>query len=183
MARKNAKARKRAQPMPIEELVAPPAAQLANGAFVREFVIDENTGQKALTYVNQGIEINGRQFKLSHLDRLYKAGNFTEDQFLAGKWYRDMHERGRYDKAATSNLFRVQGSVGSAEGVRDFAQAARDKWHSARLAWPADMLGFMDGLILRNRWPKMHHRERMRTLTRIREALDCMAAHLRHMGT
>jgi hypothetical protein len=77
-----------------------------------------------------------------------------------------------------ADLHRVQGG-GNVLTTNDWTQMARDRWRLARLAFPADMLGFMDAFLLRNRWPKMHHRERFRTLSRIRDALDHLAHHIR----
>jgi hypothetical protein len=180
MARKNRNAAKRKAIVPIEELIAPTPEQMLHGSYVAQFIIDDATGLKGLVHVNEGGEINGRLFKLRHFDRLNKAGCFTRDQYLAGKWYRDAYERGRYDQPQTSNLHRVQGSVGSSELVQGGTQNARDGWRAARMSWPSDMTGFMDALILRNSWPKMHHRERARTLSRICEALDCLSKHLQN---
>jgi hypothetical protein len=179
MTRRNSKARKRDQIIPIEELVAPTAEQLLHGGYVAKFIMDER-GLKAWAHVNEGGEINGRQFKAMHFDRLNKAGVFTSDQYLAGCWYRNAHDRSRYDVPQTTDLLRVSGSSGDSAASSDYTQDIRNRWRAARGAWPDDMVGFMDGLLLRNRWPKMQHRERARTLARICGALDDLAFFLSH---
>lgn len=166
------KATKRRIPSPVEALDGPTEAQKANGNYERTDFIHADNAQRVTAYVNQGGEDNGRPFKFRHLDRMHKAGVFDDVQYAAGIWYRHMHERGRYDAPKTSNLDSVSGGGASGFHVTDAAQFARDRWRAARAAMPLDMVGFMDAFLLRNKWPKMHHRARFRTLQRMREALE-----------
>ena len=168
---------KRKAPSPIEELDGPTPEQLGKGGYDRLAMPNPDGGNRAaLVHINRGFEENGRVFKTLHLDRLHKAGQFSDAQYEAGVWYRDQHERGRYGQPQMSNLYRVQG--GTVTSITDWTQDARDRWRAARACIPADMVGFMDALLLRNRWPKMHHRERFRTIERIRDALDCICIHI-----
>jgi len=175
-----AKTKRRKAPSPIEQLDGPTEAQLANGHYCDELKPHPDGGNRvAQVKVNRGGELNGRLFKVRHFDRLQRAGQFSQEQYLAGMWYRDQYERGRYDSPTMSNLFRTGGSSSVvAMGASETSQVARDRWRAARMALPADMVGFMDALLLRNRWPKMHHRERFRTLDRLRDALDTLCSHL-----
>lgn len=161
----------------IEEIDGPTPEQIAKGGYARLTMPNPDGGNRqAQVHINRGFEQNGRLFKSRHFDRLHKAGQFTDEQYEAGVWYRDQHERGRFDQPKMSNLYRVQGGV--VVSTSDLTQDARDRWRNARMAFPRDMVGFMDGLLLHNRWPKLHHRERFRTLDRVRSALDCLCAHL-----
>jgi hypothetical protein len=159
-------------PSPVEALDGPTEAQLANGNYKREDFIHADNAQRVTAYINRGGEKNGRAFKSWHLDRLHKAGAFDDLHYAAGVWYRHMHERGRYDAPKMSNLESVGGSFGAGVNISDATQFARDQWRKARAAIPLDMLGFMDAFLLHNRWPKMHHRERFRTIHKIRDALE-----------
>lgn len=158
-------------PGPVEALDGPTDAQLANGNFERVDFIHADTAQRVTAFVNQGGEVNGRQFKSWHLDRLHKAGVFDDLQYAAGVWYRQMHERGRYEAPKTSNLNSVGGSSAGIH-VTDATEFARQRWRAARAAIPADMVGFMDRFLLRNDWPKMHHRQKFRTVARMKDALE-----------
>lgn len=166
------KATKRRTPSPVEALDGPTEAQKANGNYERTDFIHADTARRVTAFVNRGGEVNGRQFKSWHLDRLHKAGVFDDLQYAAGVWYRQQHERGRYEAPKTSNLDSVGGGGGGGINVSDATQFARDRWRSARAALPDDMVGFMDAFLLRNRWPKMHHREKFRTVARMRDALE-----------
>lgn len=128
-------------------------------------------------YTNQGA--GRRYFRLRHVDRLHRNGKLTYEQHQAATWYRDQWDRGRYDNPTVSDYTRPRGENTPDPGLKSSQQMARDKWRVARTAWPADMVGFMDALLLRDRWPSVHHRERARTLDRVRGALDAMARHLR----
>lgn len=161
------------------DIVRPTPEQIASGAYAEDYVIHDATGLKAMVYRKRGIEQNGRLFRESHFDRLNRAGRWTRDQYLAGNWYRHTYECGRYDAPATSDLLRVHGSVASIEAAYSSRQRARDQFRAARKALPADTLGIIDGLLLHNRWPKMHHRERHRIIARIAQALDKLAEFLR----
>jgi len=171
-------ARRKASIGPVEKLDGPTPEQIAKGGYVREDFIHGETAKGVTTFVNHGHEEGGRHFKTRHLDRLHKAGQFTDLQYAAGVWYRDQHDRCRYDQPQVCDLNRVQG--GNVTRMSDWKEIARDTWRSARLAIPADMVGFVDAMVLRNRWPKMHHRERFRTLDRVRGALDVLARHIQH---
>lgn len=159
-------------PSPVEALDGPTPEQMANGRYVREDFIHADNAQRVTAYVNQGGESNGRPFKSWHLDRLHKAGAFDDVQYAAGVWYRQMHERGRYEAPKVSNYDGVGGGSGAGCHITDATQFARDRWRAARASIPADMVGFMDAFLLRNRWPKLHHRARFRTLERMRDALE-----------
>jgi hypothetical protein len=161
------------------DIIRPTPEQLASGAYVAEYVIHDDTGLKSLAHIKHGIETDGRLFRESHFDRLHRAGKWTRDQFLAGEWYRQTYERGRYDAPAVSDLLRIGGSIASIEVAYSSKQRARDEWHHARKSLPADMVGFVDGLLIRNRWPKLYHRERHRSIARIAQALDRLADFLR----
>jgi hypothetical protein len=158
-------------PNPVEALDGPTEAQKANGHYERTDFIHADLGQRVTAFVNQGGEINGRSFKSWHLDRLHKAGVFDDLQYAAGVWYRQMHERGRYESPKTSNYDSVGGG-GAGVHITDATQFARDRWRAARTAIPSDMVGFMDRFLLRNGWPKMHHRQKFRTVARIKDALE-----------
>jgi len=71
MGRKNRNARKQA-PM-LDEPLAPPAEQLANGHWQRDYVLDENTGLKALAYRNTGHDPVARWLASNKLDQRQKA--------------------------------------------------------------------------------------------------------------
>lgn len=175
MARKNRNARRKVEV--IEQLDTPTPEQIARGSFQRDYVMDDN-GLKAMAYRNTGGEVAGRTFKMWHLDRLHKAGVFSRDQYLAGRWYRDTHEAARYDNPSSSKLFRIEGSVTGGSDVVDAIQWRRDKWRAARQTIPLNMVGFIDAMLLHNKWPRMHHRQRFRTLEQVKEALDCIASFL-----
>lgn len=164
------KLRKRT-PSPVEALDGPTEAQRANGQYERTDFIHADNAQRVTAFVNRGGEINGRAFKSWHLDRLHKAEVFDDLQYAAGVWYRQMHERGRYESPKTTNLDSVGGGSGGVH-ITDATQFARDRWRAARAALPDDMVGFMDAFLLHNRWPKMHHRERFRKVARIKQALE-----------
>lgn len=174
------KATKRKAPPVIQPLDGPTPEQIAKGGVEREDFIHADLGQRVTAYVKRSFEDNGRVYRMHHLDRLKRAGEFTDEQYAAGEWYREQYAKGRYEQPKMANLHRVQG--GNILSHNDWTQIARDRWRAARMAFPADMLGFMDAFLLRNRWPKMHHRERFRTLSRIREALDALAHHIRTNG-
>ncbi len=71
MARKNRNARRKV--IAIEELASPPEAQLANGTWQRDYVIDENTGLKALAYRNTGHDPVARWEASGKIDQRQKA--------------------------------------------------------------------------------------------------------------
>lgn len=125
-------------------------------------------------------ENKGRRFyRLQHLDRLHKNQKLTYEQHQAGKWYRDRWEAGQYDRPASTDYSRPRG-----ESIGDFTpldrqQRARDEWRRARCEWPKDMVGFMDRFLLRDHFPRLHHRAAARQLSDIRRALDAMAKYLR----
>jgi hypothetical protein len=176
MPRKNKRQKVKASPLPAVEMVGPTDAQRANGNYVSADIIYIENFTRATAYVNKGFEDNGRLFKSRHLDRLHKAGRLSDAQYAAGVWYRDEHEKCRYDQPQMVDLHRVGG--GSTLSVPDWKEIARNNWRLARLSMPTEMIGFMDALILHNRWPKMHHRERFRTIGSIQRALDDLASHL-----
>jgi hypothetical protein len=120
-----------------------------------------------------------RYYRLSHLDRLRRNEKLTYEQHQAGVWYRAQWDAGQYDKPRTSDYTRVRG-----ENVVQFtlptnAQQARNNWRTARSAIPGHLVGLADRLILRNEWPKVHHRTLARSLADLRDALDSLARHLR----
>lgn len=120
-----------------------------------------------------------RYFKLQHLDRLHKNGKLSHEQHQAGTWYRDQFDRGKYDSPKTQDFTRPRG-----DNVVDLAphssqQIARDNWRAARTHWPRDMIGFMDGFLLRDQYPSIRHKASLRRLADIQRALDAMAKHLR----
>lgn len=137
----------------------------------------EGYGPELRLYAPEG---RGRRYsRLQHLDRLKRNNKLTHEQFAAGDWYRSRYEAGRYDAARTQDWTRVRG-----ENVVDFtlpvnAQHARDQWRMARRCWPTDMIGFMDAFLLRDQYPKRHHRAAARQISDIRRALDAMAKYLR----
>lgn len=163
---------------PVEHLDGPTPEQMGSGAYTQDFILYSEDGRKYLAHVKQGVEIDGRLFKERHFDRLNKAGQWSNEQYRAGCWYRDTHERGRYDAPSTSDLLKVNGCVSSIELSYSDRQRARDRWRVARQSIPGDMVGFIDALLLRNRWPKVHHRQRARTLDKVRDALDALVWHL-----
>lgn len=73
MARKNRNAAKRKDHVPVEEVFAPPAEQLARGGYSREYVIDGETGLKALTYVHTGHDPVARWEAAGKIDQRQKA--------------------------------------------------------------------------------------------------------------
>lgn len=167
---------KRKAPSPIEELDGPTPEQLGKGGYDRLAMPNPDGGNRAaLVHINRGFEENGRVFKTRHFDRLHKAGQFTDAQYAAGVWYRDQYERCQYDRPNIVDLNRVQGG---GAGICEWQEIARDRWRAARATIPGDVVGFFDALVLRNRWPKMHHRERFRSLDRVRDALDRICSHL-----
>ena len=173
-------AKRKKQPQAIEVIDGPTQSQLTNGHYDRHRMPDPEGGNRvAQVHVNRGGEINGRLFKSMHFDRMEKAGQFSRDQYEAGVWYRYQYEMGRFDNPQMSNLFKIGGSVVSIMGPSERSQVARDRWRAARMALPADMIGFVDALLLRNSWPKMHHRVRFKTLDKLRDALDRLASFIR----
>lgn len=120
-----------------------------------------------------------RYFRLQHIDRLHRNGKLTYEQHAAGTWYRDRYEAGRYDNPRTQDWTKVRGENVVNFTMPTIAQQAREQWRVARMHWPADMIGFMDRLLLRDELPRRHHRAAMRQLADIRRALDAMAKHLR----
>jgi hypothetical protein len=159
--------------------LAPTEAQLAHGSYERTFVPNPSgAGELAQVHVNRGFEQNGRLFKVRHLDRLHKAGKLSETQYAAGVWYRDQHDRCRYDRVRIMDPNRIVAGV--VMGSADWQEMARDRFRTARAALPREMIGFVDRLVLHNRWPKMHQRERFRTIERLGAALDDLAIHIQH---
>ena len=123
-----------------------------------------------------------RYYRLQHLDRLHRNGQFTYEQYQAGIWYRDQFDRGRFDRPRTQDLTRPRG-----ENVVDLdmganEQRARDNWRRARTVWPRDTLGLMEAFLLRDAYPKQHHRARARLLDDLRRGLSAMAAHLGYVS-
>lgn len=164
------KGRKKRQ-VAVVDYVMPTPEVLAGDDIEAGYILHDETGLKAYTY--------RRTFKARHFDRLHRSGAWTEEQYLAGCWYRDAYERGCYGRPASSDLMKVHGSVSCMEVAFSTKQEARDKWRAARMALPKDMIGFVDGLILRDRWPKLYHRERARSLIKLAKALDDIARFLR----
>lgn len=120
-----------------------------------------------------------RYFRLQQLDRLHRNGKLTYEQHQAGKWYRDEWDRARFDAPQISTYGeRITSNVITMTSA-DYRQDARDRWRSARMEWPRDMIGFMDAFLLRDRFPRLHHRAAARQLSDVRRALDAMARHLR----
>lgn len=122
-----------------------------------------------------------RYFRLRHLDRLHKNGKLTYEQHQAGAHYRELYDLGRYDSTRTADLTRIRG-----ENVVHFtlptkAQDARDQWHAARKEIQARYVGIADAFLIRDKWPKLHHRRQATHLTAIRCALDTLAAHFRYI--
>lgn len=120
-----------------------------------------------------------RYYRLQHIDRLHKNGRLTYEQHQAAAMYRDLYDAGRYDAPRTQDWTRVRG-----ENVVNFTmptkqQDARDRFNDARKEIPRKLVGFVDRLLLRNEWPKVHHRAAARNLTDLRNALDTLAAHFR----
>lgn len=141
--------------------------------------IDVITPEMAAKGCYQAENKGRRYFKLQHLDRLHKNGKLSHEQHQAGTWYRDQFDRGKYDSPKTQDFTRPRG-----DNVVDLAphssqQLARDNWRSARTYWPRDMIGFMDGFLLRDQYPSMRHKASLRRIADIQRALDAMARHLK----
>lgn len=121
-----------------------------------------------------------RYYRLSHLDRLYRAKKLTHDQHEAGNWYRTQWDAGQYDSSRTADWTRMRGENVVSFTLPTRAQDARDRWREARSIFPARMVGFMDRFLLHDDWPRFYqHRDRSSNLATLRQGLDMLATYLR----
>jgi len=88
MGRKNANARKKAKHMPIEQLVSPTDAQMANGTYTAGYVMDDK-GLKAWTFKNtnhdpverwrEASRLDARQLAtIDHMRRLWRLAGISQ---------------------------------------------------------------------------------------------------------
>lgn len=136
--------------------------------FVNPATIDSSEQRIGLT----------RRFKSSHLDRLYANDRLTWVQWHAGDWYRTQHQRCSYALSVVAS-YGEQTSAGEVSyGLpRSEAQLrARTILRAARSAFPVDMVGFMERLLVHDELPKYGGRAASRNIARIAEALDALAA-------
>lgn len=127
-----------------------------------------------------------RRFKATHLDRLYRRedperSRLTFRQWYAGDWYRSTHARSGFTISVIA-CYGERTSFGEPTyGMpRNEAQLqARELWRAGRRNFPAQMVGFMDRLLIHDELPRYRGRARMRSVEEIAYALDCLADWLK----
>lgn len=124
-----------------------------------------------------------RRFRMSHLDRLYKAGKLDWTQWYAGDWYRNTHHRCAFGAKVTGSYGeRTTGGSMEAGLPRTEAQwRARNDLRQAREQWPQAMRALMHKFLTDDYYPRLSHRARQRNLATMRNALDRLARYLRLM--
>lgn len=120
-----------------------------------------------------------RFFRRSQLDRLHSMGKITHEQHQAGNRYRELWDIGRYDHCRTMNLDELRGGNVVAFDMPTRREEAREAWRKARKEIRTRDVMFTDGLLLKNEWPKVGDRARVRRLARVRSVLDTLAVHFR----
>lgn len=130
-----------------------------------------------------GAKSGQRYFRTSHLDRLHRNGKLTWEQRQAGDWYRTKWAESRYDAVRTPNWEQEVWCSGASEiALYDASMAAREAFRRARGEIPADLVGFMDRLLLKDEWPQARQqRARNSYLTMTRNGLDALCRHLRYV--
>lgn len=140
-----------------------------------------NSGRYASGFDGKGkaTTTGRRYFRLTHLDRLHKNGKLTYEQHKAGEHYRELWDIGRYDAPRTSDYQRVRGSNVIEFTMPTRREDAREMWRAARREIQVRDVGFADRFLLRDDWPKVHHRASARNLATLRNVLDTLAVHFR----
>lgn len=122
-----------------------------------------------------------RRFRSSHLDRLHKNGALSYQQWMAGEWYRNMHEEGHPAPRVTAQYgHHVPGGEPNYGLARtDHQLQCRRMWLAARSVWTRDQQGYMDRFLVRDEMPRYGGNQKMRNLKFIRNALDILSHFLR----
>lgn len=167
-------ARKRRSSVFREPIIDATPERLAKGdpsVFINPAEIDSSEQPIGLT----------RQFRASHLDRLYANGKLTDHQWQAGDWYRNTHARCGFSLSVVASYGeRTTGGENHYGLARTEAQVrARQQFRMARDQMPKAMVGFMDRFLIHDAMPKYGGRAAMRNLTDIRNALDALSLYLR----
>lgn len=113
------------------------------------------------------------------LDRWHSSGVITQRQYSAGDRYRTLHQRA-FSEPRVVSAYGERTTGGEPDyglARTDAQQKARERFRMARLSVPADMLGFIDRLLLKNNLPPYRGRAQMRSITDARNALDTLAEH------
>lgn len=123
---------------------------------------------------------NVRRFRrVPHLDRWHKGGIITQRQWWAGDAYRRLYE-------GMQSLPRVVASYGerTTGGEPDYGLARTDaqarrriSFRAARSMIPADVMGLIEKLLLRNDLPEYRGRKQMNAIADARRGLDALADH------
>jgi hypothetical protein len=121
-----------------------------------------------------------RRFRKSHLDRLFRNERLTWTQWYAGDWYRNQHAACHFALSVVASYGERTSAGEPAYGLpRTEAQLrARNRFKAARDAFPRDMLGFMDRLLIHDELPRYGGTAAHRNITRIGAALDRLALFL-----
>jgi hypothetical protein len=113
------------------------------------------------------------------LDRWHTSGVITQRQYSAGDRYRTLHQRA-FSEPRVVSAYGERTTGGEPDyglARTDAQQKARERFRMARLCVPADILGFIDRLLLKNNLPSYRGRAQMHTISQTRDALDKLAEH------